>query len=374
MLAKTRETSDSEANPRHACRVRSFPWNLALGVSPLASGGRAYSKAIRPPISSFVARAIESKNRALPVTYDALERPRKLHLRVIRPRLLRLRFWFASALLVLLGLAPSDPAHGQGLSRAAVQQRADQASQLFNWYYAAVYGTGAYKIGEETVGVVRLPMAYTIREMTDEQWGWKLTFPVSAALAQFDLNDFDLGHANVTGLSILPGIEAQIPLKPEWVLKPFANLGGGWEFQRDTSATIWSLGASTLYELDPAPKWPLGLGLKVTYAGYSSKGTQSTLGAVSYGADLGLPLETEFFGHRGFFGAQIVATTYFNKLDFLFPGSPEDEVSNEVELALTFRVYKPIELLGVSFDRIGLGYRQGSDGLKGVRLVASFPF
>jgi hypothetical protein len=37
-------------------------------------------------------------------------------------------------------------------------------------------------------------------------------------------------------------------------------------------------------------------------------------------------------------------------------------------------VRNPHEILGVSFDRIGLGYRQGLDGLKGVRLVASFPF
>lgn len=237
-----------------------------------------------------------------------------------------------------------------------------------------MYGTGVYKIGEETVGVVRLPMAYTIRETTEEQWGLRLTFPVSAALAEFDLADFDLGRVRAVGLSVLPGIEAEIPLRPGWVAKPFANLGVGWEFKRDTSATIWSLGASTLYHRDLAPAWPLGLGLKVTYAGYSANGTGSTLGAVSFGADLGFPVETEIFGYHGFLGAQIVATTYFNKLDFLFPGSPEEEVSNEVELALTFRVYKPIELLGVSFDRIGLGYRQGSDGLKGVRLVASFPF
>ena len=280
-----------------------------------------------------------------------------------------LRLCFLVTALVAPGVVEA-----QALTQAQVEQRSQQASELFNWYYAAVYGTGIYKIGEETVGVVRLPMAYTIREMTDKQWGWRLTFPVSAALAQFDLTDFDLGHTNVAGLSVLPGIEAEIPLRPEWVVKPFANIGAGWEFTQDTSAQIWSLGASTQYQLDPAPKWPLGLGLKVTYAGYKAQGTKSTLGAVSYGADMGLPVETEIFGHRGFFGIQIVATTYFNKLDFLFPGSPEDEVSNEVELALTFRAHKPVELLGVSFDRIGLGYRQGSDGLKGVRLVASFPF
>ena len=274
----------------------------------------------------------------------------------------------------MLGLAPSAPARGQAFTQAEVQQRAQQASELFNWYYAAVYGTGVYKIGEETVGVIRLPMGYTLREMTEEQWGLRLNFPVSAALAQFDLTDFDLGRVKATGLSIVPGIEAQIPMGPDWVVKPFANLGAGWEFKRDTAATIWSLGAAALYHRELSPKWPLALGVKVTYAGYSADGTKSTLGALSIGADLGVPLEAEIFGYRGFLGTQIVATNYFNKLDFLFPGSPEDEVSNEVEIALTFRVHKPIEILGAPFDRIGLGYRQGSDGLKGVRLVASFPF
>jgi len=278
------------------------------------------------------------------------------------------------ALLIVVGLSLLESGYAQTFSPAVVQQRADQTSQLFNWYYAAVYGTGAYKIGEETVGVVRLPMAYTIKEMTDQQWGWTFTFPVSAALANFDLADFDLGHAKATGLSILPGIEAQIPVGPEWVIKPFANMGVGWEFKRDTSASIWSLGSSALYRHDLSPRWPLGLGLKVTYAGYSADGTKSTLGAVSYGADLGLPIEMEVAGRKGFLGTQIVATTYFNKLQFLFPGSPEAEVSNEIEIGFTFRVHKPIELLGVSFDRLGLAYRQGSDGLKGVRLVASFPF
>jgi hypothetical protein len=317
---------------------------------------------------------ILSKKRALPVTYGTPECRRNTLAPVIGLRFRHLLARGVYALLVLLGFPLSEPAHAQAFTRAVVQQRADQASELFNWYYAAVYGTGAYKIGEETVGVIRLPMAYTIREMTDEQWGWRLTFPVSSALAQFDLTDFDLGHTNVAGLSVFPGIEAEIPLRPEWTVKPFANMGAGWEFSQKTSARIWSVGASTLYRRGLSPKWPLGLGLKLTYAGYSSDGTSSTLGAISYGADLGLPIETEVAGHPGFVGAQIVATTYFNKLDFLFPGSPTGDVSNEVEIAVTLRVHKPFEMLGVSFDRIGLGYRQGSDGLKGVRVVASFPF
>ncbi len=277
-------------------------------------------------------------------------------------------------LLMLVGFALSQAVWAQALPRAVAQQRAEQVSELFNWYYAAVYGTGAYKIGEETVGVIRLPMAYTIREATEKQWGLRLTFPVSAALAEFDLTEFDIGRISAVGLSVLPGIEAEIPVRPGWVVKPFVNAGGGWEFKRDTSAFIWSVGASTLYRRALENKWLLGLGGKLAYAGYSADGTDSVLGAVSIGGDLGFPIEIGIAGRQAILGAQLIGTMYFNKLEFLLPGSPTQDVLNEVELALTLGVRKPIEFLGASFDRIGLGYRQGSDGLKGVRIVASFPF
>ena len=118
----------------------------------------------------------------------------------------------------------------------------------------------------------------------------------------------------------------------------------------------------------------MGFGGKLIYAGYDAGGTSSVLAAASLGIDLGFPIKFGVAGRPTFLGAQIVGTKYFNDLEFLFPGSPMDDVSHEIEVALTLRARKPYQILGVSFDRIGLGYRQGSDGLKGVRLVASFPF
>lgn len=314
------------------------------------------------------------KSRAIPVTYGRESRQSNILRSVIWPRQRPLRVAWLCRLLIALGLTLAQHVQAQGLPYSVVQQRAQQTSELFNWYYAAVYGTGAYKIGEETVGVIRLPMAYTIREPTEKEWGLRLTFPVSTALADFDLTDFDLGRINAVGVSVLPGIEAEIPLRPGWVVKPFANAGGGWEFKNDTSAFIWSVGASTLYRRTLSSKWLMGLGAKLIYAGYSAGGTDNVLGAVSIGGDLGLPIEMQIAGRQAILGAQIVGTLYFNDLEFLLPGSPTKDISNEVEIALTLGVRRPIEFLGASFDRIGLGYRQGSDGLKGVRLVASFPF
>lgn len=93
-----------------------------------------------------------------------------------------------------------------------VQQRSQEVDHLFNWYYASVFGTGAYKIGEESVAALRLPFAYTFRKATDEQWGLRLTVPVTAAVAEFDLRDFDLGRVSTVGMSIVPGLEAEARL------------------------------------------------------------------------------------------------------------------------------------------------------------------
>ena len=48
--------------------------------------------------------------------------------------------------------------------------RSSQASALFNWNYAAIYGTGFYNIGEETVAVARVPLAGLVRELWPVLW------------------------------------------------------------------------------------------------------------------------------------------------------------------------------------------------------------
>lgn len=275
---------------------------------------------------------------------------------------------FAAALLYA-GHALSQP-----LPRAVAQERATRADQLFNWYYAAAYGTGVYKVGDETVGVLRAPFGYRLREASDSEWGVRLTLPVTAALAEFDLTDFQLGRPSVAGLSVLPGLELEVPLAPGWVLKPFANAGGGWEFQRDSSALLYSTGASLLHRRPLENGLLAALGAKLTLAGYDAGRESSRLAALSGGVDLARPVDMTIAGRPAIVGVQLIATTYFNRLEFLLPGSAEKEVLAEAELAVTIGVRKPVEFLGAAFDRVGLGFRKGSDGLKGLRLVASFPF
>ena len=280
----------------------------------------------------------------------------------------------AAALLAVAALLLAGQGLAQPLSRAVVQERARDVDQLFNWYYAAIYGTGVYRIGEETVGVVRAPFGYRLREAGEERWGLRLTLPVTAALAEFDLTDFQLGRVRAAGVSVLPGIEAEIPLAPGWTLKPFANAGGGWDFKNDGSALIHSVGIAAVRRGTLDNGWRSALGSRLTLAGYKAGDESSRLAALDGGGGVDIPIDFTIGGRPAQLGLQLVGTVYFNRLEFLLPGSAEKEVLAEVEVAVTLGVRKPIEIFGAAFDRVGLGFRRGSDGLKGIRLVGSFPF
>jgi hypothetical protein len=271
-----------------------------------------------------------------------------------------------------LGLAA--PALAQSPPAATVQQRAERPEELFNWYYASVFGTGYYRVGEEQVGAIRVPLRYDLRAASAEHWGIRLTLPVTFALAEFDLDDFNLGKVRAHGMTALPGIELEIPLRADWWLRPFVNLGGGWEFESNSSATIFSLGATTLYTRPAFEGSRLALGGRLAYAGYSAGAEASDLVLLSLGGEIAVPLGFELAGRGALVAFQLIGTVYFKELEFLMPSTGTEEVSREVELGVALGVVRPFEVLGVSFDRLGLAYRQGDNGLRGVRLVASFPF
>lgn len=49
-------------------------------------------------------------------------------------------------------------------------------------------------------------------------------------------------------------------------MRPFVNVGGGWEFQQDSSALIYSVGASTSYRLSNGGGLISAVGGKLVWA------------------------------------------------------------------------------------------------------------
>jgi hypothetical protein len=261
----------------------------------------------------------------------------------------------------------------------AAEPDAPTVGELFNWYYATSFGTGVYTVGDSQVSVLALPFSYTLREPDAGHWGVRLTLPVSTALGNFDLYDPDLGQIkdiHLAAWSVLPGAEAEIPLGPHWRVNPFANIGWAKERETGAGAAVYQAGVSTLYALQAIRYPEIEIGGKYIYAGYRSSGDDSTpISLVSLGIATTFPTAwTLANGRQANLGLYWIGTRYLIDLRFRRPRPGYTVIHGEYELGATFGLRPAVKILGVSFDRIGLGYVIAHDDLRGIRLVTEFGF
>src|SRR5262247_3779907 len=97
-----------------------------------------------------------------------------------------------------------------------------EEATLINWWYSATFGTGFYKIGPAVATVIRLPFSYRLQSMEDGKLGINLLAPVTVAAYHLNLHELDQFnlHDDVAAVSVLPGVELEIPMTERWRLKP----------------------------------------------------------------------------------------------------------------------------------------------------------
>ncbi len=246
---------------------------------------------------------------------------------------------------------------------------------LVNWYYSAAFGTGVYSVADQTVTVIRLPFSRTLRPLDDEQWGIKLLFPVMLGYYDFDVREITdlIDVDNIGTLSMLPGVEMQVPVTPLWTLKPFAQIGGGVESSGDVSALISAAGVRSRYTL-PQAGWEFRLGNALTFAGYdSSEDERRAISTFLTSLDFEYPIGWDMWGRGTNVSLHLMHYFNFNEFNFVQPLSMPLEIEQEFEVAATLALERPIRVLGFNLDRVGLGFRFGDD-ITAVRLVGGLPY
>jgi len=261
---------------------------------------------------------------------------------------------------------------------AAAPTEEVKSVNLIDWYYGAVYGTGVYRVNDKTVVQFRIPFAYAPKKFQVRGVEGKLLLPVSIGFYDFDLSTiFDEKIAERVGtFSFLPGVEFLVPVGNNWLLRPFGNLGGGAEYSSGGRALIYAVG------LKSRRSWSRGgteflLGGELQYAGYrTNEARTSTLSRIGIGGNALFPLGANVRGRDLNWGVHLIYRYYFNDLESLIPALTRVEtveIDDEVEVALTLGVDRPVKLFGFGLDRLGVGFVYGGDIL-GIRLVTGFPF
>jgi hypothetical protein len=262
-----------------------------------------------------------------------------------------------------------------GTAALAQEPKSFQEENLVHYAFAAHLGTGIYATSGHAVTVIAIPLSYTVRPMEEHDWGLKLKFPVTFGF--FDFQAMDIVNPGLPGdvetVTLVPGVEFQIPVYKNWWLMPFGDLGVGKDLSGGEHTYIYSGGVKSLVVV-PWKSFDFSIGNKFLYAGHTipSTGFSDDFRLFETGLDVSHPVDFTIQGRQAYCSLYFMNFLYSN-LAFSRFRSDEFKVNVQYEVGLTLGTAPPSKLWRFKISRIGLGYRFG-DNLSLVRLVFGMPF
>ncbi|MCP4628931.1 MAG: hypothetical protein GY850_36305 [bacterium] len=254
----------------------------------------------------------------------------------------------------------------------------DDPDELFNYSFAVWVGSGVYKVGgaNKRFAVLRAPFAYTFRQAQydkhkfRDRLGFRLLFPAVVAMEEETSTDFTFGAA-----ALVPGLEVQIPVNKYWTLKPFGQFGAGKDSAGGDLRYIYGGGARSLISF-PLKKFTLGIGNSLILAEDKNAVTNDKNGfsMLEAGLDLRHPINLTFLNREIEAGVFFVTSHFINRVDFLEDSDDTERINRLYTIGLTLGSPEPVSIWKITFDRVGVDYRWGSDGFRGAGFNMGFPF
>lgn len=269
------------------------------------------------------------------------------------------------ALIALLSVAPARP-----------QANDQNRTVTVDYAYAAQIGIGGYDLAGLSVNIFTLPLVTTLDVGPSKAWQLKLKAPINVGVHDFAATDTDGTRISLhqQTLTLIPGLDLQIPVTEQWRLNPLANFGLGWVLQSGASAYIYSAGVKSALTLQHEPV-RLTLGNAVAAAGDAALGghDREDYVAIETGLELRRRLGIEFAGLVPDLGLYAIDYYYPKALVFTRFLQAPLRVSNQFEVGLTLGSAEPFTVCTFRNPRLGIGYVFGG-GLSVIRARFGFPF
>jgi hypothetical protein len=269
-------------------------------------------------------------------------------------------------LLLFAALVPSSNAHGD---------ESGESTDLVNYAFAIQLGTGKYSVSGRSVNVYRAPISYSPRRIETHPWGMTLTLTGAIGLFDFEAPDIiQSGAPDVQTLSLVPAVKLVFKARRNWVISPFAGLGGGKDFSGGDFTYIYMAGVGNLLTFFPGAI-QLRVGNTSLYTGYFARETHLTddFMELRTGVDIVNPLTFSIGGRKLNAGLFTINYLYLNDLEFRQVQDEVFKVDLQQEIGVTVGAEKPLRLWLLKVSRLGVGFRFGDD-LRAIRLMLGNPF
>lgn len=229
-----------------------------------------------------------------------------------------------------------------------------------------------------SVFVLKIPPRQTLREANlDENGrtiGVSIRYHATLGLHNLDFQDIpgNIETDNFSTISLLPGIEWEIPVSHRWYLRPYLQAGWGTEFGDSFSAWIYSAGIKSRYRLGHSNgHWHLLSGLQ--FMVYNpSRETSDQVGTAMVGLEARQPLGRAHFRSEPLdLYWHVSYTTVLSDLSFAGHESAIEHIDGDLEFGVSVsRRNEPAVHWGlIRIDRVGMSYSvDPSGGFRSLRL------
>ena len=237
--------------------------------------------------------------------------------------------------------------HGHMCSKAFAQEA--EPSPI-SFAYATWIGSGYYQFEDRKLYVLRIPVALPLKSISDDDWGINLLLPATFAYEESDTDIVD----GIKGAAFVPGVEVQIPISKNWILKPFGQIGIG--YSESATTYIYGGGIKSLYSFRRG-RIDFGLGNSLIFAAENASGNSRDEGFSMFqiGLDARHLLNFSTGNRDADIGSYIVVSRFLDTIDFFgIKGEVSQRIRELVQIGLTLGMDPPVTLLGIDFSRVGI--------------------
>ena len=288
----------------------------------------------------------------------------------------RSRRYLFAVCFALLGTTGEQTGSAQTATPSTLQQA--DIDSLYHWAYSAAFGTGAYRVGDEKVYVLKIEPRFVLPWLHSHGVTTTLRVPFTIGVQTVDLKDLNgIGDLEdqLSTVTVVPGLEWKIPMNHAWALRPYAHYGWGTQVDGSESSLIYYFGINSRFELSSRGRSRNYLINALQYYGQIAReGSNDQFARIVTGLEGGYPLGDYVINNRQlFFKPHIAHYWYFNGVDVNQILQPPVKLKQEIEVGIAVGIRDPEFVKRFSVDRIGVAIRRSED-VEGFRIYVSSVF
>lgn len=241
-----------------------------------------------------------------------------------------------------------------------------------NFAYSTWVGSGYYRLGDRTALILRGRWTVPLHESQTRR-KWELGLLLEGTIGFYDIFT---DVTDVAAITAMPGLMLEYPVRENWWLKPFGQIGVGKDFTGGDTALIGAAGIKSLAAFSRAngAVWQLGNSLIIADNSRSDKNlSDKGFSLFEIGINRRSPITYRVLDQAAQFNLFFIYTQFISDIEFYQVDFSDTRLKQIFKFGFAFTADKKFSILGFKLGGGGLHLSLG-DNYFGIGFNTGFPF